>query len=302
MIEPERLTGDARDENEGVDMELASTSTQRTYRYVRLAIIGAVVAIFVSLIAYGTTFGWPTSISALFYTPGRTVFVGSLFAVTLGLLALSGHSLEQALLDLAAIFAPLIAIVPTVIATGDVPGLTVDCPGSPPCVPTAYVADVANGMVTFAIVGGAGVVVAVILALIQRTVSRALLATIAVAAAIVLGMTLWWALNPETFVPWGHLVATGAVLGLMAIVSVAAAAGAGGTSYRSLYLVIGVLFVLSLLFVTAVSVLNLAGVDLVAATGAPLILIGECIALALFAMFWLAQTAQKWDEVNPSII
>ena len=95
-----------------------STSTQRTYRYVRLGIIGAVAAIFVSLIAVGTTYGWPTSISALYYTPGSTVFVGALFAVTLGLLALSGHSVEQALLDLAAVVAPLIAIVPTVIDDG----------------------------------------------------------------------------------------------------------------------------------------------------------------------------------------
>ncbi len=139
-----------------IDMQLASTSTQRTYRYVRLGIIGAVAAIFVSLIAYGTTFGWPRSISALYYTPGATVFVGALFAVSLGLLALSGHSVEQALLDLAGVVAPLIAIVPTVIGSHDVPGLTVDCPTDAPCVPQAYLPDVANGMVTFAVIGGAG--------------------------------------------------------------------------------------------------------------------------------------------------
>ncbi|GAA1993854.1 hypothetical protein [Microbacterium pumilum] len=283
-------------------MQLASTSTQRTYRYVRLGIIGAVAAIFVSLIAIGTTYGWPTSISALYYTPGRTVFVGALFAVTLGLLALSGHSLEQGLLDLAAVVGPLIAIVPTVIAEGDVPGLTGACPDTAPCVPVEYLPDIANGMVTFAVIGGAGVVLAVVLAIVQKTVSKGLLAVIAIAAAIILGATLWWAMSPESFVPWAHVVATGTFLGLMAVVSVAAAAGAGGTSFRALYLVFAVLFTLSLFFVAAVSVLNLVGADPVGETGVPLILVGECAALGLFAMFWLAQTAQKWDEVDPSII
>src|SRR4051794_2953396 len=180
-------------------MDFASTSTQRTYRYVRLGIIAAVLAIFVSLIAYATTYGWPTSLSALFYTPARTVFVGALFAVAFGLLALSGHSVEQAFLDLAGVVATLIAIVPTPIDNGDVPGLTVDCGDAAPCVPASYVPDVANGMVTFAVVGGAGVVLAVVLALVQRTISRSLLAVIAVAAAIILGMTVWWALDPQTF-------------------------------------------------------------------------------------------------------
>lgn len=283
-------------------MQLASTSTQRTYRYVRLGIIGAVAAIFVSLIAYGTTYGWPTSISALYYTPGATVFIGALFAVSLGLLALSGHSVEQALLDLAGLVAPLIAIVPTVIGSDDVPGLSVECSGSTPCVPGQYLPDIANGMVTFAVIGGAGVVLAVVLALVQRTISRGLLLAIAVAAAIILGMTLWWALDPASFVPSGHLVATAALLGFMALASVAAASAGDAGSYRALYIAIAVLIVVSLLFLVAVTLFHLNGVDLVAATGAPLILIGESIALALFALFWIAQTAQKWTEVNPSLI
>jgi hypothetical protein len=285
-----------------VDMQLASTSTQRTYRYVRLGIIGAVFAIFVALVAYGTTVGWPTSISALYYTPANTVFVGSLFAVSLGLLALSGHSVEQALLDLAGVVAPLIAIVPTAIGDNDVPGMVTGCPGDVPCVPDYFLPAIGIGMVTFAVVGGAGVVLAVILALVQRTISRGLLLAIAVAAAIILGMTLWWALDPASFVPSAHLVATIALLGFMALASIAAASASDAGSYRAVYAVIAILIVVTLLFILAVTLFHLGGVDLVEVTGAPLILIGEVIALGLFAMFWLAQTAQKWEEVNPSII
>jgi hypothetical protein len=283
-------------------MQLASTSTQRTYRYVRLGIIGAVLAIFVSLIAVGTTTGWPTSISALFYTPGQTVFVGALFAISLGLLALSGHSVEQALLDLAAIVLPLIAIVPTVIQTGDVPGLTVECVDSTSCVPAEYIPDIANGMVTFAVIGGTGVVVAVVLALVQRTISGGLLVAIAVAAAMIAGMTIWWAVDPASYVPSAHHVSTVAFLARMALVALMAAAGAGGTSYRTLYGVLSALFVLSLVFVLVASVLGAADGEGSAAPAAPLLLIGEAVALALFGMFWLAQTAQKWNEVDPSLV
>jgi hypothetical protein len=282
-----------------LDMQLASTSTQRTYRYIRLSIVGAVLAIFVSLIAFATQYGWPTSISALYYTPGATVFVGALFAVALGLLAMSGHSVEQALLDLAAVVAPLIAIVPTVVGAGDVPGLSPDCGDAAACVPDQYLPDIANGMVTFAVVGGVGVVTALVLAVAQRTLSRGVLVAIAVATAIVAGMTIWWAVDPDSFVPSAHLVATIAFLGLMALVSLMAAAGAAGTSYRTVYGVTSALFVLSLIFLLVVSLAQFNGSALV---GAPLILIGECVALALFALFWLAQTAQKWDEVDPSLI
>ena len=283
-------------------MQLASTSTQRTYRYVRMGLIGAILSIFVSLVAYGTTSGWPPSISALFYTPSRTVFVGALFAISFGVLALSGHSVEQALLDLAGVVVPLIAIVPTVIKTGDLPGLTVDCGEAVRCVPQEYISGIANGMVTFAVIGGMGVVLAVVLAVVQRTISGGLLLAIAIAAVIIAGMTIWWAVDPESYVPSAHLVATVAFLSLMALVSLMAAAGAGGTSYRAVYGALSVLFVLSLIFVVIVSLMQYSSTDSITPGGAPLILIGEAIALAVFGIFWVAQTAQNWNDVNPALI
>ena len=283
-------------------MQLASTSTQRTYRYVRLGLIAAILSIFVSLIAHGTTYGWPTSISALFYTPSGTVFVGAVFAVSFGLLALSGHSVEQALLDLAGVVVPLIAIVPTVIRTGDIAGVTAECGDAARCVPPEYVSGIANGMVTFAVIGGMGVIFAVVLAVVQRTISGGLLLAIAAATAIIAGMTIWWAVDPESYVPSAHLVATVGFLSLMALVSLMSAAGAGGTSYRAVYGALSVLFVLTLVFVMIASIVQFRGADLDAPTGPPLVLIGEAIALAVFGIFWLAQTAQNWDEVDPALV
>ncbi|KEP74077.1 hypothetical protein HR12_22050 [Microbacterium sp. SUBG005] len=35
--------------------------------------------------------------------------------------------------------------------------------------------------------------------------------------------------------------------------------------------------------------------------GIPVVLVGEAVALALFAVFWIVQTIELWDEVDPSI-
>lgn len=76
----------------------ATTSLQRTYRYLRLAIAGAVVV------------------------------VGALIAVSVCFFALSGRGAERVLLDAAATVVPLVAIVPTMISPGSVPGIDAHCP------------------------------------------------------------------------------------------------------------------------------------------------------------------------------
>ena len=48
--------------------------------------------------------------------------------------------------------------------------------------------------------------------------------------------------------------------------------------------------------------LRLGGMDLVAVTGIPLVLLGELAVVVLFAVYWVAQTAQFWDDANPAIL
>jgi hypothetical protein len=99
-----------------------------------------------------------------------------------------------------------------------------------------------------------------------------------------------------------HLVATVGFLSLMALVALMSAAGAGGTPYRAVYGALSVLFVLTLVFVVIASIIQFSGADLDAPTGPPLVLIGEAIALAVFGIYWLAQTAQNWDDVDPALV
>ncbi|HET8927273.1 MAG TPA: hypothetical protein VFN24_05520 [Microbacterium sp.] len=277
-------------------MRLSSTSTQRTYRYVRLSIIGAVVLLAVSLVAVFVSDGPLTSISALVYTPGRSVFVGVLFAVAVALVALSGHSVEQALLDLAALFAPVIAIVPTTVVTGDAPGLVVDC--ATPCVPPAELPGIGNGMLSLAVVGALGVLAALVLALVQHTLSRGVGIAIAAAAVIVTGLTWWSLAAPVSFTTWGHFVATAGLFGLIAAASVVSAVTAR-RPWSAIYIACAAGILLSLAFLAVVFGLRLAGA---VAGEVPLVLIGEALLVLFFTVFWLAQTIQKWDETNPSIL
>lgn len=293
--------GNVRASRQDGGVQLASTATQRTYRYVRLSILGTVLLLTVSLVAVSIDVGPIASISAVYYTPGRTVFVGALFAVALALVALSGRSIEQALLDIGALCAPLIAIVPTPIRTGDVPGYVVNCPDpTTPCVPAAELAGIDNGMISVVVLAVCGVAAAAILARVQRTTSPGLTVAIGVTAALVVVVTVWWLVAPAGFVEYGHWAATSTFFGIIAIVA-AIGAITSSAPWRVWYALIAIGITVDLVFVVTVVALRFNGVDLMVATGAPLIFVGEALAVALFAAFWLLQTVQLWNDPDPSL-
>lgn len=290
-------------------MRLRTTSTHRTYRYVRLSLIGVLVFLGVGIGAQVALGGPLGSVSAAYYTPARNVFVGALCAVSLALLALSGRSVEQALLDLAAVLAPVIALVPTPVTPAAVPGFDPGCPDATPCVPASALADVANGMLTLSVIGALAVVTALIVGAVQRTLTVGGAATILAAGVLVLGGTAWWMLAPESFVAGAHFAAT---LGFFALVAAVAALAALRPSARSaqrrsilrlVYAVIAAGITVSLLFLAAVTALDASGASAVAAasSGRPLVFAGEAVALVLFAVFWLVQTVELWDDTDPSV-
>src|ERR1700712_2014601 len=92
------------------------TSLTRTYRYLRIGIGATIVVIFVAVaVVTIDTERFLPSISQYFYTPARSSFTGALVAASIALFALAGRGPERALLNAAAIFAPLIAFVSTPI-------------------------------------------------------------------------------------------------------------------------------------------------------------------------------------------
>ena len=90
-----------------------------TYRYLRAAMIALLLMLVFSV---GYQWWWETgrtcwlgSISAYYYTPARTIFVGSLCALGACLIAYKGHSPEEdVLLNFSGFMAFVVAMVPTV--------------------------------------------------------------------------------------------------------------------------------------------------------------------------------------------
>ena len=88
----------------------------RTYRFLRLGAVGVIGLLAVSLWKEYDRAGscLQGSISAYYYTPVRSVFVGALVALGLVMVVLWGKSLwEDSLFNLAGILAPVVAFVPT---------------------------------------------------------------------------------------------------------------------------------------------------------------------------------------------
>nr|WP_314841061.1 hypothetical protein [uncultured Microbacterium sp.] len=293
------------------------TTGQMTHRYLRLTLVLAVFALLTSVLIETVvlswqplTFGWRLlpSISHYFYTPARDVFVATLIAASLALLALSGRGRATTLLDIAAVFAPLIAIVPTGIASG----MRIDgaeCPDSLECVPREYLDGVRLGVAIYAIVV---IVVVVVLAIIRarrRSPARsALLVSLiaAIAAVVISALAFVPPLNegfPFNFWPVNsiHFVATLLFFGAFAAVPILHARGAsepGETPptarQRTIYRWISGLLIADLaLLVAAVAFRQVFG------EASPFVLIGEAVALCLFAWFWWMQTFQRWDDPNP---
>ncbi len=87
----------------------------KTYRYLRIGLIGAVVLLAVSIgIERSKVNCWQTSISAYYYTPVRAIFVGVMIVVGLSLIVYKGRTwYEDGFLNAAGMLAPVVAIAPT---------------------------------------------------------------------------------------------------------------------------------------------------------------------------------------------
>lgn len=91
-------------------------ASRKTYRYLRIGIVGAVVLLGASVLLERSKVDpdcWQTSISAYYYTPARAVFVGALMAIGLSLIVIKGSTAwEDGFLNVAGMLAPVVALVP----------------------------------------------------------------------------------------------------------------------------------------------------------------------------------------------
>ena len=88
----------------------------KSYRYLRLAMVGLLLCLAVAVIVQTINQGWPPlgSVSAYYYTPAQAFFVGGLIGLGACMIALKGTTTVQDIaLNLGGAFAVIVAIVPT---------------------------------------------------------------------------------------------------------------------------------------------------------------------------------------------
>lgn len=272
---------------------VSDTSPQRTYRYVRIALAAAPIALLISVALAVPDTGLLPTVSHYIHTPARIVFSAALIAASVCLLVLSGRGPQRVLLDVAALLAPLVAILPTPIAAGEVAGVEVSCAGS--CVPDAALADVDNALVSYLVMAGLAVVVGIVLR-VRSGVAGGTATTLVVAVLLLAAVALAFALARPALLAAGHVVSAVAFFVVMAAVAVAEAVRPSAQhppsrALRGAYLGIAAVLVLDLL---ALGVLGLGA-------GLPVVFGGEVVALLLFVVFWALQTRQKWSESDPAL-
>lgn len=281
-------------------MRMRTTSTQQTYRYVRISLLAILVFLGVAILAQVVSGRSLGSISATFYTPARDVFVGALCAVTLALLTLGGRSLEQSLLDIAALFAPIIAFVPAPAVGGDLAGTPFSCPGADPCIPNSLLPSITNSMFALGVVAVLGLVATFVIAVIERNLDTGTIGQFVVATVVIVVMGGWWVLSPATFLGAAHYVAAVSFFLLLCAAAVVAAwrplrdASERSAGFRVAYSAVAAGILASLGLIVVDSLISGSGPT-------PAFFAGQVGALAFFAAFWVVQTVEFWDDPDPQL-
>jgi hypothetical protein len=282
---------------------LRALDALKTYRYLRIGIVGAVVLLGGSILlessrarnaVTGADWCLQDSISAYYFTPVRAVFVVTMFVVSFSLIAYKGHGVwEDFLLNVAGMFAPLVAVVPTT-AVGDCWSIEpspspVNSDGS---LASWVVTNIDNNMDGLFVVGFLAVAAGIVIWLVTKrdpkrrheiqTGTGWLLLGIAVG---LLGALLLKVLGREFFLANAHgksAILFFVFLWFAILANLIQYWAELGRRYRVSYIV-----------VLAVMVL---GIPVSFGFGDHLLFALEAWEITAFAAYWLIQTVENWDE------
>lgn len=270
----------------------------KTYRYLRIGMIGAVVLLGASIALEQSKLEcWQTSISAYYYTPVRAIFVGAMIAVGLSLIVYKGRPpWEDSWLNLAGMLAPIVAVAPTTdvgtcwsVAPNPLP---VNEDGS---LAEWVVTNIANNIAALLVAGAIGLVVAALLAVLVRQgilgesqqIDPRTAVGLGITAAVLLAvwlLSLYW----TSFNTRAHGFAAIAMFVFLAFAVITEALHHREDANRRLfvtYLTIAILMVVGALIIWLTRVFQDHTVFAL-----------EAYEITLFAVYWLVQTAEKWDE------
>lgn len=257
----------------------------KTWRYVRLAMLAVVVGLAASVVSERSKeSGWRTSISDYYYTALRGWLIAALIGVAVCMICLRGSTnVEDVLLNLAGLFAPVVAFVPTPDHAHCWPPPN----GGPHC--GANIAGGVTNNITALLVVGALALVGALILVAQNPTKPAVIALL-LATVIAVAALLVFLLARNTFYGYGHYA--GAVPMFVCIFLVAISNTRGYKRHRSAsslknpYALIAGLMVASL-----VTILIAWGIS----HTRYVVLLVEADLLILFGAFWIVQTADLWN-------
>jgi hypothetical protein len=270
-----------------------------TYRYLRLAIVVVVLALMSSVIIEVVHTGcWQGSISAYYYTPVHAVFVGALVALGVSMIAIKGSTdVEDMLLNVAGVLAPIVAFVPT-----SPPTSTDTCPATALLTadPQAFID---NNVLSFAIGGAIALGVAVIAVLLGKSSIRrfdpsTVVGLVLSGALLAVGL-IWYYGFRDNFLEHAHGGAAAVMFLLVAVVMVISALRARRVHrdgparwYWVAYAALAASMVLSAIGVSIALKLD--------RDWRHQILLLEILELTAFALFWVLQTLEHWNGGVPT--
>jgi len=277
--------------------KLKSQDAIKTYRYLRIGMVGAVVLLAASIaIERSKVDCWQTSISAYYYTPVRAIFVGTMIAVGLSLIVYKGRGWEDSCLNFASMLAPVVAVVPTT----DVGRCWSVPPGPPPVNADGSLADwvvanIDNNIYALLIAGGLGLIVAAITAMVVNRSVRAPLeqgergTRLSLAATALVLLLVWWSIqNWDDFYTRAHAIAA-----VLMFVFLIGAIVAKVVEHRNkpdkvwfwVYLGIAALMILGGIVIPTTRIFD-------EHTSFAL----EAYEIVFFAVYWIIQTRENWNE------
>jgi hypothetical protein len=335
------MSGDLRDrvtdrQDEFATAQQHSDTWVKSYRYLRMAMVGLLIALGVAVFyqTWRQGFHLLGSVSAYYYTPAQAIFVGALIGVGACMIALKGTTpVEDVLLNLGGMFAAVVAIVPTargedyqtaVRACSEASGplLTekastgLDCP-TVEALAEATRANVENNMVALLFVGFLALLATVLFMLRDRRMNHPADGTDArawwgfVVAVLVWlgGLVAFWA-RTQWFVDRAHYVAAAGLFLCIFIVAVENARrqqrkqSGGASGPRQAPNPVGVLISPSrhnsYTWIARAMVVVVVGGIVLWLTHVLTLFWLEILVAALFAVFWTVQTVEQSPRPAPS--
>ena len=176
-----------------------------SYRYLRLGMVILVVTLGVSIVIERARAScWQGSISAYYYTPVHSLFVGALVAIGVTLVAMRGKdSLEDLFFNVAGVLAPIVALVPT-----SRPSVVCSRPGDD--FTTRTTALVSNNVPALVVAVALAIVLAFVIARFRpgRTGKVGLpmpsIVVLVIGAVLLVAGVIWYQSSTENFEQYAH--------------------------------------------------------------------------------------------------